>query len=691
VSEFRLLSDFKPTGDQPEAIARLLSGVERGKTVQTLEGVTGSGKTFTIANLIAAINKPTLVISHNKTLAAQLYSEFKHFLPHNAVSYFVSYFDYYQPEAYIPRTDTFIEKDSSINAGIERLRLAATDALLNRSDVVIISSVSCIYGLGSPMDYRQMLVPVERGQTLDRDSMLAKLVDTQYTRNEVERAPGTFRVRGDTVEIFPSYSEHGVRVGFFGDEVESIQRIDPLTGRVEATLESIGISPAKHFVTPYDRIKEAIPAIEEEMEARVAEFERSNRLLEAQRLRMRTKYDVEMLREVGFCNGIENYSRFLTGRPRGARPYTLLDYFPEDFLTIVDESHVTIPQIRGMYNGDLARKQVLVEHGFRLPSALDNRPLQFDEFMGCVGPIVCVSATPGPWELQHGGEPVRQLIRPTGILDPEIEIRPLKNQIDDLMEEVRIRAEKNERVLVTTLTKKTAEDLSAYLMETGLNVKYLHSDIDAIERVEILRALRRKDFDCLVGINLLREGLDLPEVTLVAILDADKEGFLRSETSLIQTAGRAARNIEGRVILYADKVTASMKRLLEVTEERRARQIAYNTEHGITPRSIVREVQDSLGMWKEAGEAEWSVVQESGGDADIATVIAELEKEMLEAARSLEYERAALCRDQLAELRALMSNGEVTAKGGVRYSASRKTKSGGVKGGGRGKKGKAKI
>ncbi|MFT5122903.1 MAG: excinuclease ABC subunit B [Kiritimatiellia bacterium] len=655
---FEVVSDFVPTGDQPEAIAALLGGLESGKRFQTLEGVTGSGKTFTMANVIAQHQKPTLLISHNKTLAAQLYSELKHFLPNNAVHYFVSYFDYYQPEAYIPGTDTFIEKDSAINEEIERLRLAATDALLNRTDVVIVASVSCIYGLGSPVDYKAMLVQISVGETIERDDILERLVNVQYTRNEIERAPGTFRVRGDNVDVFPSYNEEGIRLTFFGDEVEAIQRINPLTGDVIDDLDHVGISPAKHFVTPYEKVKDVLPAIQEECDQRVAVFEQQNKLLEAQRIRMRTEYDLEMLRELGFCSGIENYSRYLTGRAKGSRPFTLLDYFDGEFLTVIDESHVTIPQVRGMFNGDMARKTTLVDHGFRLPSAMDNRPLNFGEFLDVVGDITFVSATPGPYELEQSGEPVRQVIRPTGIIEPEIEVRPLKGQIDDLMEEVRVRAARDERVLVTTLTKRTSEDLSEYLQGAGLKVKYLHSDIDAIERVEILRALRRKEFDCLIGINLLREGLDLPEVSLVAILDADKEGFLRSKTALIQTAGRAARNAAGKVIMYADKVTASMQGLLDVTEQRRTRQLEYNETHGITPRTVIKSIQESLSSREdEAEEVNMRMVADSGVDYDVNEVINELEREMLEAAQSLEFERAAILRDQIAELRMTFNTG----------------------------------
>jgi len=662
MSLYDLVSGFKPTGDQPQAIAALCAGLDAGKKHQVLEGVTGSGKTFTMANVIAHAGKPVLVVSHNKTLAAQLYAELKTFLPNNAVSFFISYFDYYQPEAYLPRTDTYIEKDSAINEDIERLRLAATDNLLNRKDVVIVASVSCIYGLGSPEDYMSMLVQIERGQEVDRDAILSALVDIQYTRNEMEKAPGTFRVRGDTVDIFPSYNETGMRLTFFGDEVDAIQRIDPLTGKVEAALDGLNISPAKHFVTPYRKIKTAIAGIKEELEERVAWFEKNNKLLEAQRIRMRTEYDLELLQEIGFCSGIENYSRQITGRGEGERPYTLLDYFAGEFLTIIDESHASVPQIRGMFNGDLARKRTLVEHGFRLPSALDNRPLRFDEFEEVVGQIVFVTATPGPYEREKCPEVVHQVIRPTGIIEPEIEVRPLGTQIDDLMEEIRLRAEREERVLVTTLTKKTAEDLSIYLRDAGLRAKYLHSDIDALERVELLRSLRKREFDALIGINLLREGLDLPEVSLVAILDADKEGFLRSETSLIQTAGRAARNIGGKVILYADEITKSMQKLIDVCEARRKVQLQYNKDHNITPRSIVKEITEGL-KYKLSGEKEPDLMMAAEGKSMSADeLISELETEMQDAAKSLEYERAAMLRDQIMELRAMHAGGSGKAQ-----------------------------
>lgn len=676
---FQVVSDFGPTGDQPTAIEKLLGGLRAGKRFQTLEGVTGSGKTFTMANVIERYGKPTIVLSHNKTLAAQLYAELKGIFPKNAVEYFVSYFDYYQPEAYIPQTDTFIEKDSSINEEIERLRLSATNSLINRQDVVIVASVSCIYGLGSPSDYTEMMVELRKGDMVDRDEVLKQLVDIQYTRNEVENTPGTFRVRGDTLDIFPSYSRTGVRIEFFGTEVERITLMDPLTGHVEKELDEVMVSPAKHFVMPYSRMQPALGSIREELDERVTWFEQHNQLLEAQRIRMRTEFDLEMMQEVGYCSGIENYSRHLAGRPPGSRPYTLLDFFQGDYLTIIDESHVAIPQLRAMYNGDISRKRVLVEHGFRLPSALDNRPLNFDEYMSISGQIVFTSATPGPYEKEVGGDPVRQVIRPTGIIDPPVEVRPLGNQIDDLMEEVRARAEKKERTLVTTLTKRTAEDLSEYLRNVGLRVQYLHSEIDAIQRVEILRELRKGEFDCLVGINLLREGLDLPEVSLVAVLDADKEGFLRSETSLIQTAGRAARHIDGRVIMYADKVTDSMKRMIEVTEYRRKTQLEYNRKQGVIPRQIVKEIPDSLSSKLPDEESSLAALRDDGADFDVQQVLLELEGEMLQAAESLEFERAAVIRDQVNELKRAEGLTEGSPKTGkkkkkMKYKRSSKRK-----------------
>ena len=648
---FELVSDFQPTGDQPEAIAALVEGYRTGRRFLTLEGVTGSGKTFTMANVLAQLGRPALVISHNKTLAAQLYSELKEFFPRNAVEYFVSYYDSYQPEAYIPQTETYIEKDASINEEIERLRLAATDALINREDVIIVASVSCIYGLGSPEDYRGMLITLRQGEEFAREAIMRRLVDVQYARNDLAALPGTFRARGDTLDIFPSYSKDGVRVEFFGDTIESLRRIDPLTGKTLQTYDHTTISPAKHFVMPAERILPASERIRAEMEERVAELEGQNKLLEAQRLRMRVTYDLEMLREVGYCSGIENYSRPLSGRPPGARPQTLMDFFPPEFLTIIDESHVTLPQVRAMYNGDQARKRTLVEHGFRLPSALDNRPMNYEEFLSVAGRILFTSATPGPIEKSLSGPPVRQVIRPTGILDPIVAVRPLKGQVDDLIEEVRQCAERKERVLVTTLTKKTAEDLSTYLQNIGIRSKYLHSDITALDRVAILRGLRKADFDCLIGINLLREGLDLPEVSLVAVLDADKEGFLRSETSLIQTAGRAARHLEGRVILYADHITDSMKRMIDLTQERRRAQEDYNLANGITPSKIEKAIGESLAQEEKSREIEEYVVREAGEDYDVVRAIAEMEREMAEAAEAMEYERAALLRDQIYELK----------------------------------------
>ena len=648
-SRFQLESPFAPTGDQPAAIAAIVEAFQTGRRYQVLEGVTGSGKTFTMANVIARLGRPTLVISHNKTLAAQLYAELKSFFPRNAVEYFISYYDYYQPEAYIPQTDTYIEKDASINRQIERFRLSATHALMSRQDVIVVASVSCIYGLGSPEDYRDMVVAVGRNDRMDRDALLRRLVEIQYERNDYELVPGAFRVRGDVVEVVPAWEEQGIRLSFFGDCLERLEAFDPLTGRTSGVLERVFLSPAHHFVMPADKRERAIGAILEELEERIHELEAARKLVEAQRLRQRTLYDVEMLRTAGYCPGIENYSRHLSGRKAGEPPDTLMDYFPRDFLTIVDESHVTVPQLRAMYNGDQARKTVLVEHGFRLPSAKDNRPLNFDEFLDRAGPILFVSATPGPFE-RSLAEPVRQLIRPTGLLDPPVIVRPLKGQVDDLMAEVRAHAGRGERVLVTTLTKKTAEDLARYLKEAGLRVQYLHSDITALERVDILRRLRTKEFDCLVGVNLLREGLDLPEVSLVAILDADKEGFLRSDTSLIQTAGRAARHVNGKVILYADTMTDSMKRLIAVTEERRAVQMEYNRRHGITPQSVQRERDWAWAAETTARAIETSVVRESGSAYEMRDLIEALKKEMWEAAEALEFERAGRIRDELVEL-----------------------------------------
>ncbi|HEU0208736.1 MAG TPA: excinuclease ABC subunit UvrB [Candidatus Udaeobacter sp.] len=713
---FQLESNFKPRGDQGQAIAKLLKSLEAGNRHQTLLGVTGSGKTFTIANVIRDLDRPTLVISHNKTLAAQLYSEFKQFFPHNAVEYFVSYFDYYQPEAYIPRSDTYIEKDSSINEEIERLRLSTASALLSRRDVIVVASVSCIYGITSPEDYEQMLLTVKRAQHISREAVLGRLIDMLYERNDVNFARGRFRVRGDVVEVYPATAdEEGIRLEFFGDEIDSIRRFDPLTGHTHESLNIITFFPAKQFVTPADKLNRALRTIRYELEQRIIELESQNKLLEAQRLRMRTEYDLEMLQEMGFCNGIENYSRHLSGRAPGSRPYTIIDFFPDDFLAVIDESHATIPQIGGMYEGDRSRKTVLVNYGFRLPSALDNRPLNFDEFMKMTNQSVYVSATPAEFEIQNSvagnkayiphrrqriGEPelvpfilpggkrktphngkrptsnsaiqisksdeppeifdvhtpgmplvVEQIIRPTGLLDPQITLKPLKHQIDDTIELCRQRVEQGERVLVTTLTKRTAEDLADYLRDVGLKVRYLHSDIDAIERVEILRGLRAADFDILVGINLLREGLDLPEVSLVCILDADKEGFLRSQTSLIQTAGRAARHVNGEVVLFADTITQSMEALMSISEYRRTKQMEYNEKHGVTPQTVRRAVQESLHTILRGREVESSVIRETGGDFSLTELLRELEQEMQEASGNLEFERAALLRDQIMEVK----------------------------------------
>ena len=651
MSVFEVVSPFKPAGDQPEAIAKIVSGYRSGMHQQALEGVTGSGKTFTMANVIQAVGKPTLVISHNKTLAAQLFGELKAFFPHNAVEYFVSYYDYYQPEAYIPQTDTYIAKDSAINDEIERFRLSATNSLLCRDDVIVVASVSCIYGLGSSDDYTGMTLTVEMGEEIDRDAMLERLVAIQYLRNDYEPQPGVFRVRGDTVDIFPSYNNQiGVRIEFFGDEVEGISEFDPVSGRTVRRLTRTIVSPAKHFVMPHDRVVDAIAAIEAEMDERVAWFTAHGKLLEAQRVQQRTLYDMEMFREIGFCTGIENYSRHLAGRPAGSPGECLMDYFQEPFLTIIDESHVTIPQIRGMYNGDQARKSVLVEHGFRLPSAMDNRPLNFEEFNSKIHEALYVSATPAEYELSLVDQKAEQIIRPTGLLDPPVEVRPLLGQIDDLMEEVRRCAEQNDRVLASTLTKRTAEDLAQYLRDSGLRVEYLHSDIDTLERIAILSRLRKGEFDALIGINLLREGLDLPEVALVAILDADKEGFLRSATALTQTAGRTARHEMGRVILYADRITNSMQKMMDITERRRHAQIAYNTEHGITPKSVVRALSEDDAVKRVVGEIEANIAAEAGNDYDQAQVIVEIKREMLAAADALEFERAAALRDELREL-----------------------------------------
>ncbi|HHV26923.1 excinuclease ABC subunit UvrB [Anaerosalibacter bizertensis] len=654
MSKFKIVSDFKPTGDQPEAIEKLSNGIINGLKYQTLLGVTGSGKTFTMANIIEKVQKPTLVIAHNKTLAYQLASEFKEFFPDNAVEYFVSYYDYYQPEAYVPQTDTYIEKDASINDEIDKLRHSATASLFERRDVIIVASVSCIYGLGDPIDYENLVISLRPGIIKDRDEIIKKLVDIQYVRNDINFIRGTFRVRGDTLEIFPaSSSENTIRVEFFGDEIDRIVEIDHLTGEIIGLRNHVSIFPASHFATSYEKIEGAIVRIEKELEDRLKELRSQDKLLEAQRLEQRTRYDIEMLREMGYCQGIENYSRHLSGREKGSKPYTLIDYFPEDFLIIVDESHVTIPQIRGMYNGDRSRKTTLVEHGFRLPSALDNRPLKFNEFEDHINQILFLSATPGPYELEHSEKVVEQIIRPTGLLDPEIEVRPTENQIDDLVKEIRIREKKKERVLITTLTKKMAEDLTDYFKEIGIKVTYLHSDIDTIERMEIIRDLRLGKYDVLVGINLLREGLDLPEVSLVTILDADKEGFLRSETSMVQTIGRAARNASGKVIMYADTITKSMKKAIDETNRRRKIQSEYNEEHNIIPKTIVKDIRDVIEATKVIEDEEEYVANKMSKD-EMIEIIKGLESEMLKEAESLNFEKAAELRDKANELKKML-------------------------------------
>ncbi|AWB46193.1 excinuclease ABC subunit B [Paenibacillus sp. CAA11] len=654
--KFEIVSEFQPQGDQPAAVEQLVEGVRQGKKHQTLLGATGTGKTFTIAHTIQKLGRPTLVIAHNKTLAAQLASEFKDFFPNNSVDYFVSYYDYYQPEAYIPSSDTYIEKDSSINEEIDKLRHSATSSLFERRDVIIVASVSCIYGLGSPMEYGNLLLSLRVGMEKPRNQILSRLVDIQYQRNDINFVRGTFRVRGDVIEIFPaSKGEHAVRVEFFGDEIERITEIDVLTGELVGEREHVAIFPASHFVTQEETMRVALVNIERELEQRLEEFRSQGKLLEAQRLEQRTRYDIEMMKEVGFCSGIENYSGPLTFRERGATPYTLLDYFPDDMLVVIDESHVTLPQIRAMYNGDQARKNVLVDHGFRLPSALDNRPLKFEEFEDKVNQVIYVSATPGPYEIEHTDKMVEQIIRPTGLLDPIIEVRPTEGQIDDLIGEIRDRIDRDERVLVTTLTKKMSEDLTDYLKEIGIKVRYLHSDIKTLERMQILRDLRLGTFHVLIGINLLREGLDLPEVSLVAILDADKEGFLRSERSLIQTIGRAARNADGRVVMYGDQITESMDKAIKETERRRSIQIAYNEKHGITPQTIRKKIRDVIEATKVAeSKADYLA---DGGNKKLSkkerqSLIQRLEAEMKEAAKNLQFERAAELRDAVLELKA---------------------------------------
>jgi excinuclease ABC subunit B len=655
MSEFKIVSEFQPTGDQPQAIEELTAGFEKNNKCETLLGVTGSGKTFTMAHVIQNLQKPTLIIAHNKTLAAQLYGEFKEFFPENAVEYFVSYYDYYQPEAYVPHTDTYIEKDSSINEEIDKLRHSATAALFERKDVIIVASVSCIYGLGDPVDYTNLVLSLRPGMEKDRDDVLRKLVDIQYSRNDMDFKRGTFRVRGDVVEIFPAGSgERAVRLEFFGDEIDRITEVDVLTGEILGTVDHISIFPASHYAIPEEKIALAVDAIEAELEERVKEFKDEDKLLEAQRIAQRTNFDIEMLKETGFCSGIENYSRHLSGRPAGSTPHTLIDYFPDDFLIIVDESHITLPQIRGMYAGDQARKSTLVDYGFRLPSAKDNRPLNFQEFEKKVNQILFVSATPGPYEKDHEQLRAEQIIRPTGLLDPIVDVRPVKGQIDDLIKEVNKEIDKQRKVLITTLTKRMSEDLTDYMKEIGIRVRYLHSDIDTLERMEIVRDLRMDVFDVLIGINLLREGLDIPEVALIAILDADKEGFLRSETSLIQTIGRAARNAEGRVIMYADKITDSMQRALSETNRRRQIQEAYNSEHGITPQTIKKKVRDLIRISKVAestGKYELQKDPESMDKDELRTLVNQISKEMHQAAADLQFEKAAQLRDQLIELK----------------------------------------
>ncbi|HTY45448.1 MAG TPA: excinuclease ABC subunit UvrB [Patescibacteria group bacterium] len=652
MANFKLVSEYRPCGDQPKAVKELTESILAGRRYQTLLGVTGSGKTFSLANVIAQINLPTLVISHNKTLAAQLYSEFKEFFPENAVEYFVSYYDYYQPEAYIPSTDTYIEKDSSINDRLDRLRLAATSNLMSRNDVLIVASVSCIYNLGSPEDWREMLTFIETGQHIGRDELLLQFIKIQYERNDYEFVRGRIRVRGDVVEIFPSYKEKALRIEMLGDVIEKIWEFDPVSGQTLARLDKVAVYPAKHFLVSGDRIDTALKNIEEELQQQVESLKHHNKLLEAQRLASRTRYDMEMLKEIGYCHGIENYSRILSGRPPGSRPYCLIDYFPGKFLTIIDESHATVPQIRGMYEGDRARKEVLVEYGFRLPSCLDNRPLKFPEFEELTGQTVFVSATPGDYEAKKSrGVTIEQIIRPTGLIDPEIIIRPTEGQIDDLIAEITKRSMRNERVLVTTLTKRMAEDLTTYLQDKKLKVKYLHSEIETIERSRILRELRQRQFDCLVGINLLREGLDLPEVSLVAILDADKEGFLRSTTSLIQVAGRAARNINGAVIMYADTVTGSMQQAISESSRRRKIQLEFNKKNSITPRSIQKAIKEGIEDLQEAQEYVWELTGQEKDEFEMKQYIAELEYEMELAARNLHFEKAAQIRDEIKKLK----------------------------------------
>jgi excinuclease ABC subunit B len=663
MDRFNLQAPYQPMGDQPEAIEKLIAGLERGDQHQVLLGATGTGKTFTMANVIARTQRPALILAHNKTLAAQLYAEFKSFFPENAVEYFVSYYDYYQPEAYVPKHDLYIEKETEINEEIDRLRLSTTASVLSRRDVIVVASVSCIYGIGNPEAYGRVVIKLEVGSQYRRNSLLRQLVQSHYERNDLELRPGTFRVRGDTLEVLPAYEEQGFRMSFFGDELERIAQFDPLTGELLAERKDVSIFPAKHFITEEEKLRAAITDIEAELNERLADLKKHEKLLEAQRLEQRTFYDLEMLREVGYCSGIENYSRHLDQRSAGSPPWTLIDYFPSDFLLIVDESHMTIPQVRGMYAGDRSRKEVLVEFGFRLPSALDNRPLSFDEFEARIGQAIYTTATPGPYELRHASQVVDQIIRPTGLVDPQVEVRPVEGQVDDLVAEIRKRVDIGQRALVTTLTKRMSEDLSEYLRELGVKVHYLHSEIDTIERVEILRDLRLGVYDVVVGINLLREGLDLPEVSLVAILDADKEGFLRSDTALIQTIGRAARHVNGRVIMYADKVTDSMQRALDETDRRRSKQVAYNEEHGIEPLSIMKEVRDLTEQFASHALAEEGASYRSSPGLDmpkdeLQRLIQELEKQMRAAAEGLEFEKAAALRDQIFEMREVLAEKE---------------------------------
>ena len=657
MAKFKLVSKFKPKGDQPQAIEKLVRGLKEGKRFQTLLGVTGSGKTFTLACVIEKINKPTLVISHNKTLASQLYAEFKEFFPYNSVEYFVSYYDYYQPESYIPQTDTYIEKEASINERLDRLRLSTTSSLMSRDDVIVVASVSCIYNLGSPQDYQELILYIEQGQTTSLEAILKRLVTLQYERSDFDFKRGTFRVKGDTLDIFPTYREKAVRIEFFADVIDKIYEFDPVSGEKISSLEKIGIYPAKHFIISMDKIERALKSIEWELEDRLNYFKKLGKIIEAERLRTRTLYDMEMLRECGYCHGIENYSRHLSGREPGSRPWCLLDYFPEDFLTIIDESHVTIPQLRGMYEGDKSRKETLIEYGFRLPSCLDNRPLKFDEFMSLVKQVIFVSATPSEFEIElSGGEVIEQIIRPTGLVDPEIEVRPTQEEIVDILKEVRERIKKEERVLITTLTKRMAEELSSFLKEKGIKVTYLHSEIETIERAKILKDLRLKKFDCLVGVNLLREGLDLPEVSLVIILDADKEGFLRSATSLIQIAGRCARNINAKVIMYADNLTSSMKKAIEESNRRRRIQLEYNRKHNITPESVKKAIREGIEMYAREEENLHQRLGIEEKEMDIIEALGYLEKEMMIAAKNLQFEKAAQIRDKIKELKQALKN-----------------------------------